>query len=254
MVIEQAEILFNSEIAKNIWKMEFLAPSISQEYKGPGQFVSIGIKNSEHFLRRPMSIASVKNNAISIIYKIFGSVTKILTDLNKTDKIEILGPLGNTFDLNNKNHTPILIGGGTGLAPILNIADYYKNINRKVIIIIGAKESTEHFIEHKPEENVLISTDDGSYGIQGTVIDALNRTVDDANNPFVYACGPDPMLTALKKELLEKRIPGQFSVESYMACGFGFCQGCAIPNDKYDNYHLVCKDGPVFNYNEVSFG
>jgi dihydroorotate dehydrogenase electron transfer subunit len=201
-----------------------------------------------------MSIASVQRDKITIIYKVLGSVTKSFTKLNKDDHIEVLGPLGNTFELTLKGYTPVLIGGGTGLAPILNIAEYFKNINQETLIILGAKTAEEHFIEHDPDRKVFLSTDNGSVGIEGTVIDAFKIVLDGLMKPYIYACGPEPMLKALKKYLNNKNIFGQFSVESYMACGFGFCQGCAISNEEKDEYHLVCKDGPVFKYDEVSFG
>ncbi len=252
MVISQAEIRNNSEVARNIWRMEFYAPEIAREYRGPGQFITLSVINrKENLIRRPMSIAGAKDNIITIIYKIFGSVTQAFKTLNEGDYVEVLGPLGNTFNLEDMDYTPVLVGGGIGLAPILNLAEYFDNVGKRPVTIIGAKTAEEHFVKNYPKDNLYLSTDDGSAGTQGTVIDVLNRINNSVKNPFVYACGPEPMLKALKKYLIGLKVPGQFSVESYMACGFGFCQGCAISNG--ENYYLVCKDGPVFNYNEVSF-
>lgn len=254
MIILNCKIIANTQIANNIYKIIFNAPEIVKYYKGPGQFISLSLnRNDEHILRRPMSIASIDDNKIAIIFKVFGEVTNELSKLKSDQYIEVLGPLGNTFITDTDNYTPILIGGGIGLSPILNLDKILRKQITKVYTIIGAKTSNEHFMEHDTKNNILLSTDDGSLGITGTVIDALDSIVKNIDNPFIYACGPEIMLLNLKEYLSRFDIPGQFSVESYMACGFGFCQGCAISNDNKTGYSLVCKDGPVFNYNEVKF-
>ena len=254
MVSNKAEIVENSKIAHNIWRMSFISQSIADEYVGAGQFVSILAGDSwEHPIRRPMSIAKVLDDQITIIYKIFGSVTNTLSRLMSGDYIDVLGPLGNTFVVDYNKYTPILVGGGIGLSPILNLSEC---LNKKGIsshTIIGAKSSDEHFLDLNPNNGTYLSTDDGTIGIKGTVIDVLSIVLKEVENPYIFACGPEGMLSALKLFLNEKGIPGQFSVESYMACGFGFCQGCAIPNNK-EGYSLVCKEGPVFDYNEVNLG
>ncbi len=108
-------------------------------------------------------------------------------------------------------------------------------------------------MKHNPNKSIFLCTDDGTVGINGTVIEALNIVLKDIRNPKIFACGPEPMLFSIQKMLDEKSITGQFSVESYMACGVGICQGCAIPKSQNAGYHLVCKDGPVFEANEVRF-
>ena len=254
MIIENCKIIENNQVAKNIWRMVIDAPSIAQQYKGAGQFISLSLNKSDgHILRRPMSIASVDGKAITIIYKVFGEVTKNLTSLNSTDSIELLGPLGNTFNLNIDGYTRVLIGGGIGLSPILNLDDVLRKNGNNVYTIIGAKSGDEHFIEHDTTNNYYLSSDDGSVGINGNVIDALSKVIDEIPNPYIYACGPEIMLKNLKLYLKKANLSGQFSVESYMACGFGFCQGCAISNDTKSGYSLVCKEGPVFDHNEVKF-
>jgi len=254
MIITHAKVIENIELAKNIWKMTFISQDIADDYIGAGQFISI-LPNAHwaHPIMRPMSIADVKDDNIEIIYKLFGPITKQLSTIKSNDYVQISGPIGNTFTVDHEKYKPILIGGGIGLSPILNLSEY---LNKKDILahtIIGAKSSYEHFIEHNPNENIFLSTDDGSIGIKGTVIDALKEIIRDINNPYIFACGPDGMLSSLKIYLSKNDILGQFSVESYMACGFGFCQGCAISKDTGVGYHLVCKDGPVFDYNEVTF-
>ncbi len=254
MIIDKSEIIENSQIAEGIWRMVFKSSEIADRYLGAGQFVSILADNSwQHPIRRPMSIAEVKDNEISIIYKVFGSVTQALTQLKTKDYIDVLGPLGNTFNVDYNSIYPILIGGGIGLSPILNLSKCFEKNGITVTTIIGAKTSEEHFLKHNPVENIFLSTDDGTEGINGTVVDALKIVLKDVKNPKIFACGPEPMLFSIQKMLEKYSIPAQFSVESYMACGVGICQGCAIPKLHEDGYHLVCKDGPVFETNEVKF-
>jgi len=254
MIISKCKIIDNIQIAKNIWRMRIDAPDIVDQYKGAGQFISISTeRNDGHILRRPMSIAEVDGNNLTIIYKVFGEVTENLSKLDKGYILDVLGPLGNTFDLQQTNLTPVLIGGGIGLSPILNLDGIFRSDSQEVYTIIGAKTSDEHFLEHDIKNNFLLSTDDGSIGINGTVIDALGSIISNISNPYIYACGPEVMLLNLKRYMSNAELPGQFSVESYMACGFGFCQGCAISNDNKTGYSLVCKEGPVFDYSEVRF-
>jgi dihydroorotate dehydrogenase electron transfer subunit len=254
MIIDKAEIIRNSQIAKGIWKIIFKSTNIADEYNGAGQFVSILTNGKwEHPIRRPMSIADVKKDEISIIYKVFGSVTQSLTLLKSKDYIDVMGPIGNTFTVDYDSFYPILIGGGIGLSPILNLSKYLTQKGINITTIIGAKTSKEHFLQHNPDRNMFLSTDDGTKGINGTVIDTLYIILNNIKNPKIFACGPEPMLLSIQKILDEKGIPAQFSVESYMACSVGICQGCAIPKKQNNEYYLVCKDGPVFEISEVKF-
>ncbi len=252
MIIDKSEIIENTQIADGIWRMIFKSAEISVRYRGAGQFVSVlANDNWEHPIRRPMSIASVKDDEMSIIYKVYGSVTQALTQLKSTDYIDILGPLGNTFTVDYDTYNPILIGGGIGLSPILNLSKCLTQKGINITVIIGAKTSKEHFLRHNPDKNMFLCTDDGTRGIKGTVIDAHKIVLKEIRNPKIFACGPEQMLSSIQKVIEGKSIPAQFSIESYMACGVGFCQGCAIPKTQNNEYYLVCKDGPVFKANEV---
>jgi len=254
MIIDKSEVIENNQIAKGVWKMVFKSVEIANRYLGAGQFVSVlANDNWKHSIRRPMSIAEVNDDQISIIYKVFGPATQSLADLKSNDYIEVLGPIGNIFNVEKGTFYPILVGGGIGLSPILNLAKYLKKNDIEVTTIIGAKTANEHFLKHNPNKNIFLCTDNGTKGIKGTVIDALTIVLRDIDNPKIFACGPEPMLHSIQMMLEEKSIPAQFSVESYMACGVGLCQGCAIPKKQNDGYYLVCKDGPVFEANEVRF-
>lgn len=259
MNIENVTIESNKEIAMNIWRMSMNAPNIAAAYIGPGQFINIlPNDNWQHPIRRPMSIASVNGSNVEIIYKIFGDITDQLSRKIYGDTINILGPLGNIFtEWDKKEVEPILIGGGVGLAPILNVYESCRNS----IMIIGARTAAEHFMEHDPENNIYLTTDDGSMGIAGNVLKAIAE-IDVNENSIIYACGPEPMLHALQAFAIDKNIRAQLSVESYMGCGVGLCQGCVIErqngqvqeNSYHEKYSLVCLDGPVYESSEVNFG
>ena len=262
MIIEKVNIKLNRQIADNIWEMVFDAPNIASKYVGAGQFISILSNDSwGHPLRRPMSIASVKDNDISIIYKIFGDVTNILSKKNKGDSVELLGPIGNTFSNWDSDTFPVLIGGGVGLAPILNLKHQCERSNVDHAIIIGARNSNEQFMKHDPDKNIYLTTDDGSIGEHGTVMTPLDEIIKSHKNPYLYACGPEAMMIAIRDYSIDKNIYTQLSVESYMGCGVGLCQGCVIHNvtnnlgehTYHQKYSLVCVDGPVYEAKDIYF-
>ena len=262
MIIEKVNIKLNRQIADNIWEMVFDAPNIASKYIGAGQFISILANDSwGHPLRRPMSIASVKDSDISIIYKIFGDVTNILSKKKKGDSVELLGPIGNTFSNWDSDAFPVLIGGGVGLAPILNLKHQCERSNVDHAIIIGARNSNEQFMKHDPDKNIYLTTDDGSIGEHGTVMTPLDEIIKNHKNPYLYACGPEAMMIAIRDYSIDKNINTQLSVESYMGCGVGLCQGCVIHNVTKDldehtyhqKYSLVCVDGPVYEAKDIYF-
>ena len=263
MIIERARIKSNCEVAHNIWETHYEAPNIANNYLGAGQFINIlALDDWSHPLRRPMSIASVEHESVSIIYKIFGDVTKILASQKEGEIVELMGPLGNTFSNWDNGTYPVLIGGGVGLAPILNLKKECTTKKVDHTMIIGAKSGNDHFIEHDPEEYIYLTTDDGTIGDEGTVMEPLKRIIIENNNTYLFACGPEPMLHAVREFALKNNIPAQLSVESYMGCGFGLCQGCVIERNNYKirdhsyhkKYSLICLDGPVYEAGDISFG
>ncbi|MDP6533471.1 MAG: hypothetical protein QF845_00065 [Candidatus Marinimicrobia bacterium] len=263
-VIENTVVKSNTEIASGIWELVADSPKICSEYRGPGQFVSIlPIDGWQHPLRRPMSIAAVKKSSLTIIYKIFGDVTSEFSKLQKGDNLNMLGPIGNTFSgWDDSGYDPVLVGGGVGLAPILNLKNTCADNGIAVAVIIGARRGAEHFMDHDPDNGLWLTTDDGSLGAAGTVMPTLEDVIASLPNPRLFACGPEPMLEAVRDFSIAKGIPAELSVESYMACGIELCQGCVIakPNgqDKKNSYHerysLVCADGPIYEAKDISFG
>lgn len=259
--IESGKVLSNRKLADEIFLMEIFLPAIAAEVDGPGQFISLGVGEGWQMpLRRPMSIAYVEKESVSIIYKIFGRGTEWLKDRREGDSVEVLGPLGNTFSLSGLNGgDPILVAGGVGIAPILFQHEEFLKEELEHDFIVGAITADEHFLEHNPDVGIYLTTDDGSVGEKGTVVVALELLADKAENPYILACGPEPMLAAIYKFASGKGIPGQFAVESYMACGTGLCQGCVIETSKniiaehsyHQKYSLVCSDGPVYDINAI---
>ena len=262
MLIERVKVVSNIKLAHNLWEMHFEAPLISNAYIGSGQFINIlAMDNWNHPLRRPMSIASASNGNVSIIYKIFGAVTEILSKKNPGEEVELLGPLGNSFSNWDNGSYPVLVGGGVGLPPMLNLKTECESKNIDHTIIIGARHKEEHFMSHDPENNVILTTDDGSFGESGNVMGPLDRIVAIKDNPYIYACGPEPMLASIRIYALENDIPAQLSVESYMGCGVGLCQGCVISRNTnnslthsyHQKYSLICLDGPVYEVKDIQF-
>ncbi|MFC1550169.1 dihydroorotate dehydrogenase electron transfer subunit [Candidatus Neomarinimicrobiota bacterium] len=263
MLIENCEIVENKKIAHNIWKMTMESDNICANYKGPGQFVSIQVKNQwDVVLRKPMSIAAANESRFTIIYKVYGKGTIELSRKSNGEILNVLGPIGNVFTKWENSVTPVLVGGGIGLAPIINIHSKCLKYNIDSALILGARAANEHFYKHAPKANIYLTTENGSIGIAGTVMSALDQILSNISNPFIYSCGPEPMLRAIQVLCKERNIPGQVSVESYMACSTGLCQGCVIrrnidssenTNSYNKDYSLVCIDGPVYDVNEVTF-
>ncbi len=240
--------------------MEMAAPNICKEVQGPGQFVNIAVSEAWQMpLRRPMSIAGNSGDNLEIIYKLFGEGTRALSKKEKGDSLNVLGPLGNIFEVNAQIGTPVLVGGGVGIAPVLWLHHRLQDERIDHKLIIGAVTADEHFLDHNPGEEIFLTTDDGSLGEEGTVMPALERLTVEADHSTVFACGPGPMLKAVRDYTVANRIGCQMALESYMACGTGLCQGCVIGLDREkpveDSYHkhysLVCCDGPVYDAREI---
>lgn len=248
--LESAPIAGKWEINPGLHFFKLIAPRIAGSAR-PGQFVEID-PGEEFFLRRPFSIQDAYGDTVEILVKVVGKGTAKLVE--REDAWNLLGPLGNEFS-RPEGMTPVLVGGGVGVAPLKFL---FNTLNRSNIevkkFLIGAQTAAEIpiHIEDPIRGSLTIATDDGSEGFRGTVVDLLKQTIDSLVKPYIYACGPQPMLTALRKFMLEKGLDGEFSIESRMACGMGVCQGCAVPVGQ--GFKLVCRDGPVFRLGEGGEG
>lgn len=248
MIIEYCTITSIEKVKPNIYLLKLNAPKISSRAKA-GQFCNIKVSETDFpLLRRPFSFHDVDGEEISFLFDIHGEGTKILSQKKIGDKLDILGPLGNGFDVEGEYKTAIIVAGGIGVAPFPFLM---KNLKDKSIYsFLGARN--ENYLYQEGLKNVLISTDDGSVGFKGNVVDLLKNEIEKRKlyDFRIFACGPTPMLKAIQKFSNEKNFSCQLSVESAMACGFGICQGCPIETSD-DSYKLICKDGPVFYAEEI---
>jgi len=205
-------------------------------------------------LRRPFSIHNVnyKKNTISFFIKCVGEGTARLRMLKKGDIINVLFPLGNTFDTDIKGNA-LLIGGGCGIAPLYYLAKCLHEKNIELDILIGAKNINDISLadEFKKLGNVHISTEDGTAGIMGLVTN--HPILDNINSGYekIFCCGPEPMMKAVALIAKNKNINCEVSLENTMACGIGACLCCVT--DTVDGNKCVCTDGPVFNIKSLKW-
>lgn len=217
----------------------------------PGQFVSIYCKDGSRLLPRPISICEINkvNGTLRFVYRVLGNGTEEFSKLKVGDTIEIMGPLGNGFTLEGKK--ALLIGGGIGIPPMLELA---KELSCEKQIVLGYRDELFLNEELARYGKVYISTEDGSVGTKGNVIDAIKENKLEAD--IIFACGPTPMLKGIKAYSLEHGIEAQLSFEERMACGIGACLACVCKSkevDSHTNVHnkRICKEGPVFYAKEV---
>jgi dihydroorotate dehydrogenase electron transfer subunit len=221
----------------------------------PGQFVNIEIKDSsEIFLRRPFSIFDVDYNKkeISIIVKILGRGSKKLTEIGKGETISIIFPLGKSFTYPEKEEKILLIGGGSGVAPMLFLAKESGLDKNNVSLLLGARTKEDHINVENYQKNGMLyfATEDGTLGEKGFVT-AHSVFKDLAKYDKVYACGPDAMMKAIALEAKKANVFCEVSLENLMACGFGVCLCCIEPT--VNGNLCVCTEGPVFNVNDLKW-
>jgi dihydroorotate dehydrogenase electron transfer subunit len=233
-------VVRNYKISNTLYKMVLSGNCADLN---PGTFINI--KLDGYFLRRPFAVADSDSSSMFIIYMPVGPGSQYMTTLKEGDNLETLAELGNGFNLSIKTNNPLLIGGGTGIAPIYKLA---KTLSSKdPIILLGYRSACECYMldEIQQFKRVILTTDDGTLGFKGNVLDYLKQA--NLNYDYYYACGPLPMLKAIAK--FDPN--GEMSLESHMGCGFGACMGCSIKTT--NGFKRVCKEGPVFPASEVLF-
>ncbi|TAL22838.1 MAG: dihydroorotate dehydrogenase electron transfer subunit [Nitrospirae bacterium] len=249
-----AEIKDNRPVNKNHNLLVLDSPGIP-ETPSPGQFYMVGIEGTnDPLLKRPFSLFREGNGEIHFLYRIKGKGTGLLRQMEKGEKVSLLGPLGNGYPLPPKNITPLLIAGGIGIASLFPLA---AKLSDSAILFYGGRTGDELLMLDELKgmvKELIISTDNGSAGKKGTVIDVLNIFLTSnsqllTSNLLLYACGPSPMLEAVSRVASEKGIKGYISTEGNMACGVGACLSCAVNTKK--GYKRVCKEGPVFAIEEI---
>lgn len=255
-----AKLIKKEQLKLDIFKYSVEAPDIVKDAK-QGQFIEIKVSdNVEPFLRRPISIHNMdkENGILEFIFQVKGKGTKILSEKVEGDLIDIIGPLGHgTFEYNDFQNIAI-IGGGIGVFPLYELAKNAKNDSKNVNIYLGFRNKDFVVLEDEFKElanKLILTTDDGSYAEKGFAIDFLKKDVEDGKIDCIFACGPLPMLKAVRNYAIEKNIPCQISLEEKMGCGLGVCLGCAVKtaasSSEKPEYVHVCKAGPVFEAKDV---
>jgi len=217
----------------------------------PGQFLMIWIPRIEEI---PMSVMiNSKEGYAAVTIRKFGIGSTALFDRKKGDLIGLRGPYGNRFILRKKYRKILIIGGGTGLVPLLRLVSFASKEKVRSTIVMGAKTKAEVFFEKITKNiirgnncSVLVCTDDGSYGIKGTTVTLMSKLVRDESFDCVYTCGPELMMKAVLDISNQNSIPVQASLERYMKCGIGICGSCCLDSS------LVCQDGTVFDGRQLS--
>lgn len=246
----KAVVKSQEKLASDIYSLTLYAPEIAKEAKA-GQFVSVYSKDGSKLLPRPISLCEIEKvtGSIRLVYRVVGFGTKEFSDLKADETIEIMGPLGNGFD--KKDKRAILIGGGIGIPPMLELA---KELKCEKSIIAGFRDETFLMGDLEKHGTVYVASEDGKTGVQGNVLDAIREY--GIEGDIIYACGPTPMLRAIKEYAVTNDIEAQLSLEEKMACGIGACLACVCQSKEVDGHsHVhnkrICKDGPVFDAREV---
>ncbi len=248
---ESARVLSQECLAPGIFSL-WLETGIGDEAV-PGQFVSLYSRDGSRLLPRPISLCEIGDGRIRLVYRVAGAGTEEFSTLRPGDAIEVLGPLGNGFPLEEAGGRRVfLIGGGIGVPPMLELA---KRLSGEKLLVMGYRDDAL-FLKRELEENgpLFLATEDGSVGTKGNVLDAIRENGLSAE--MIFACGPAPMLRALKAYAGERGIPAWISMEERMACGIGACLACVCGSREVDGHsHVknkrICKDGPVFLAEEV---
>ena len=252
------ELLKKEMLIDGIYKFSVKSPEIANSARA-GQFLEIKVSETgEPFLRRPISIYNIdkENGIVEFIFQVKGRGTEILADRKIGDLIDIMGPLGfGGFKVQEYNNVAI-IGGGIGTYPLYELVKELKgkaNLN----VYLGFRDKSLVTCEKEFEEiglnKLVVTTDDGSYKEKGYAIDFMKKDIEEHKVDMIFACGPLPMLKAVRAYAIENNIPCQISLEERMGCGIGACLGCAVKviSGEEPRYGHVCKEGPVFNAADV---
>ncbi|MDP4085383.1 MAG: dihydroorotate dehydrogenase electron transfer subunit [Bacillota bacterium] len=255
---EICKVVAHKEIAKDIYELT-IKGQLTGEITSPGQFVHIRVSNElDPLLRRPISISSYDKESghLTMIYRKEGKGTTMLAKKESEESVDILGPLGNGFSIDETaiGDTALLVGGGIGVPPLYELSKQLKAKGVKIVHVLGFQTASAVFYEKEFLENgeTYIATVDGTHGMKGFVTDIIEAKR--LSFHTLYACGPRAMLKAIEERYPEKNV--FLSLEERMGCGIGACFAC-VCKDAHDpsgvSYKKVCSDGPVFRVGEVLF-
>ena len=247
---ETAIIIKQEEIADDIYSMWLHTEQIAAHAKA-GQFVSVYCKEGSRLLPRPISICEIdrKDGALRLVYRVAGKGTEEFSSMHTGMQLKVIGPLGNGFPKQEKK--AFLIGGGIGIPPMLELA---KQLDCEKSIVLGYRDELFLNDEFEAYGKVYLATEDGSAGTKCNVLDAVKAC--GIEGDILFACGPTPMLRAIKQYAKENGLECYLSLEEKMACGIGACLACVCKSTQVDDHSKVhnkrvCKEGPVFNAEEV---
>ena len=234
-------IIENTQLTSTVWQMRLAGDTSA--ITAPGQFVNILLEGK--FLRRPISVCDCDGDMLTLVYKVVGSGTAQMSQMERGQTLDILTGLGNGYSLAEAGDAPILLGGGVGVPPLYMLAKKLIEEGKKVSVVLGFNTADEIFYEEEFQSlgcDVYVTTVDGSRGIKGFVTNAM-ETIDYTH---FYTCGPEPMLKAVWRTSVTS---GQLSFEERMGCGFGACMGCSCKT--LTGYKRICKEGPVMRKEEI---
>ena len=268
----QTIILSNQEISTGYFRMRILAPGFGARIR-PGQFIMLRVRKSLlPLLRRPLGVFRVgflpadceglpQKEYLEVLYKVVGGGTNLMSGLHQGDCVEVLGPLGQGFDLGDPQRGKILVGGGIGLVPLYMLAAELLGNGTAVRLLMGGRTRDDILAVTEFERlgvETYVSTDDGSLGEAGLVTQVLERKLDDYPAADVFACGPMPMIEAVQRICSARGVSLQVSLEALMACGIGACLGCVVKgvghSEETPRYLCSCKEGPVFRAEQLDWG
>ncbi|MBE9535691.1 MAG: dihydroorotate dehydrogenase electron transfer subunit [Proteobacteria bacterium] len=258
----RGRILANVEVAPDHYRMEIEAPFVPERAL-PGQFVMVKVTDGlAPVLRRPFGIYTINEarGSFEMIYRVVGEGTRLLSEMADGVDIDVLGPLGNGFNLDLAGDQPLIVAGGVGVPPLFSLAQGLIGKGKKPVVIIGGRTADDllsldafRAIGIEP----LLATEDGSSGYKGYVTAIMEERLDDGKIPSaVYSCGPKLMLRRVGEIAMSRGIPCELSLEAIMACGFGVCLGCVVKTCSSDgssehDFSRVCCEGPVFDAKEI---
>lgn len=242
------KILTNQQLAKDVYRMTLTGDTCGIR---PGQFVNIKLDGL--YLRRPISVCDCVGCVLTLIYKVVGKGTELMSKMTQCEELDLLTGLGNGYDLTKSGETPLLIGGGVGVPPLYMLCRKLAEEGRHPTVVLGFNKAEEVFYPNEFAAlgaEVKVATVDGSVGVKGFVTDAIAALSDEGKKfSYFYTCGPEPMLKAVYNSPVLDGVEGEFSFEERMGCGFGACMGCSCKT--VTGYKRICKDGPVLEKKEI---
>lgn len=252
MFQQAAQVISNHQVADGVFAVRLFADKIAAAAK-PGQFIEVRCGSDRDFiLRRPFAVHAVSGQAIEILFDVKGKGTRALARSQPHDVFDVIGPLGRGFSLPSDVKRAVLVSGGMGIASLMMLADELGSMHVRIYFALGAKTKSQllNIVEIKRlAREVVVATDDGSYGERGAITELVPALVHQAKPDIIYGCGPRPMLSQLARVTRPYEVPCEVSLEALMACGVGACLSCAIRTQS--GVARVCAEGPVFAAEEV---